>query len=184
MLTYTSHVRERLRGWGNEVRPQPMLLFLWLVWNRRRALLRPRAEIWQDSVSTRLRRLLYNPKAFMRRKFWDIGRSPDRLLPSASCPSILARRPANINYQGWNTRERSCDKIAPKQINTKGLTHLYYSFVFFHPTTFEIMPMNIADVDLYREFTNLKTNKLQTWVAIGGVSLAQLFGNSSPKPVD
>src|SRR4051812_6192628 len=34
MLTYTSHVREGLRGWGNEVRSQPMLLFLWLVWNR------------------------------------------------------------------------------------------------------------------------------------------------------
>jgi chitinase len=56
--------------------------------------------------------------------------------------------------------------------------------VFFHPTTFEIMPMNMADVDLYRESTNLKTNKLQTWVAIGGVSLAQLLDNSSSKPVD
>jgi hypothetical protein len=119
----------------------------------------------------------------MWRKFRNIGRSPDRLLPGASCPPILARRLANIDLQGCNTRQRSCDKIAPKQINTKGLTHLYYPFVFFHPTTFEIMPMNMADVDLYREFTNLKTNKLQMWIAIGGLSLAQLLDNSSSKPV-
>lgn len=74
------------------------------------------------------------------------------------------------NFKGWNTRERSCDKVRPSQINTKGLTHLYYAFVFFHPTTFEIVPMNDADIPLYKEFTDLKTNKLQTWVAIGGVS--------------
>jgi hypothetical protein len=64
-----------------------------------------------------------------------------------------------------------CDKITPKQINTKGLTHFYYSFVFFHPETFEMMPMNEADIPLYQEFTSLKTNNLQTWVAVGGVSL-------------
>jgi chitinase len=73
-------------------------------------------------------------------------------------------------YQGWNTRERLCDKITPKQINTKGLTHLYYSFVFFDPTTFQMVPMNEADIPLYKEFTSLKTNNLQTWVAVGGVS--------------
>lgn len=32
-----------------------------------------------------------------------------------------------------------------------------------------MMPMNEADIPLYTEFTSLKTNKLQTWVAVGGV---------------
>ncbi|KAF2429131.1 glycoside hydrolase, partial [Tothia fuscella] len=73
-------------------------------------------------------------------------------------------------YQGWNTRERKCDKVSPRQINTRGITHLFYSFAFFHPTTFEITPMHEGDVALYKEFTDLKTNTLQTWIAIGGWS--------------
>ena len=73
-------------------------------------------------------------------------------------------------YQGWNTRERVCDKVMPRQINTRGLSHLLYAFAFFHPQTFEMMPMNSADVPLYGEFTALKRNGLQTWIAIGGWS--------------
>jgi chitinase len=73
-------------------------------------------------------------------------------------------------YQGWNTRERKCDTVSPKQINTNGLMHLFYAFVFFYPTTFELIPMNDADLANYKEFTNLKKNGLQTWVAVGGVS--------------
>lgn len=75
-------------------------------------------------------------------------------------------------YQGWNSRERACDKVPPRLINTRGLTHLFYSFAFFDPTTFEMTPMNAADVPLYGEFTALKRNGLQTWVAVGGVSLS------------
>ena len=71
--------------------------------------------------------------------------------------------------QGWNTRERKCDKVSPGQINTRGLTHLFYSFAFFNPTTFEVEPMNNGDIPLYGEFTSLKRNGLQTWIAIGGV---------------
>ncbi|KAF2714297.1 glycoside hydrolase family 18 protein [Pleomassaria siparia CBS 279.74] len=71
-------------------------------------------------------------------------------------------------YQGWNTRERLCDKVSPRQINTRGLNHLLYAFAFFHPQTFEMMPMNSDDLHLYGEFTALKRNGLQTWIAIGG----------------
>lgn len=73
-------------------------------------------------------------------------------------------------YQGWNTRERLCDKVSPSQINTRGLSHLFYSFAFFHPQTFAMMPMNEGDVKLYGEFNALKRNGLQTWIAVGGVS--------------
>ncbi|KAF1942406.1 glycoside hydrolase [Clathrospora elynae] len=75
-------------------------------------------------------------------------------------------------YQGWNTRERVCDKVTPRQINTRGLSHLLYAFAFFHPQTFEMMPMNSDDVHLYGEFTALKRNGLQTWIAIGGWSFS------------
>jgi hypothetical protein len=34
------------------------------------------------------------------------------------------------------------------------------------------MPMNEEDIPFYKEFTDLKTNKLQTWVAVGGVSIS------------
>jgi chitinase len=37
-----------------------------------------------------------------------------------------------------------------------------------------MMPMNANDVPLYGEFTALKRNGLQTWIAIGGVSSALL----------
>jgi chitinase len=63
-----------------------------------------------------------------------------------------------------------CDKVTPRQINTRGLTHLLYAFAFFDPSTFAMMPMNAADVPLYGELTELKCNGLQTWIAVGGVS--------------
>lgn len=34
------------------------------------------------------------------------------------------------------------------------------------------MPMNTADPEMYREFTKLSSNSLQTWVAIGGWSFS------------
>jgi len=74
-----------------------------------------------------------------------------------------------------NSRTRTCDQVYPKNINTKGLTHLMYSFVYvvspttcsyadesrgFDPSTFEIVA-DAADIPLFPEFTKLKTS---TWV--------------------
>ncbi|KAF6823885.1 carbohydrate-binding module family 18 protein [Colletotrichum musicola] len=82
-------------------------------------------------------------------------------------------------YQGWNTHERACDKVRPRQINTRGLTHLFYSFAFFHPTTFEMMPMHEGDIPLYGEFTALKRNGLQTWIAIGVVTFSDMVSTAA-----
>jgi len=38
-----------------------------------------------------------------------------------------------------------------------------------------MMPMNSDDVHLYGEFTALKRNGLQTWIAIGGVRCSSHF---------
>lgn len=35
-----------------------------------------------------------------------------------------------------------------------------------------MLPMNVADIELYGEFTALARNGLQTWIAIGGWSFS------------
>jgi len=59
-------------------------------------------------------------------------------------------------------------KIAPKDLKTEAYTHLYFSFASIDPNSFKITPANPADVDMFTEFTALKSSKLQTWIAIGG----------------
>ncbi|KAL3418149.1 class III chitinase [Phlyctema vagabunda] len=70
-------------------------------------------------------------------------------------------------YAGWNSRERQCDKVYPANINTKGLTHLMYSFAGFDPNTFEVVA-DPDDIPLYPQFTKLGSSTLKTWIAIGG----------------
>ncbi|GKU22751.1 unnamed protein product, partial [Fusarium langsethiae] len=76
-------------------------------------------------------------------------------------------------YQSWNVRARKCDTKTPKQLNTKGYTHLFYSFAFIDPVSFKVTPAHDDDVEQMREFTNLsKDGKLQTWIAIGGFDMS------------
>lgn len=60
--------------------------------------------------------------------------------------------------------------MRPSQIQTKGLTHIYFAFASINPTSFQIEPAAIEDEELYREFTSLSRggSALQTWIAIGG----------------
>ncbi|KAJ4288855.1 hypothetical protein N0V88_007185 [Collariella sp. IMI 366227] len=71
-------------------------------------------------------------------------------------------------YQVGNVRDRQCNRIRPAQIKTEGLTHLYLAFASIDPNSLKVIPANADDVALYKEFTALKSSKLQTWVAIGG----------------
>ncbi|PCD34001.1 hypothetical protein FGRA07_09156 [Fusarium graminearum] len=76
-------------------------------------------------------------------------------------------------YQSWNVRTRKCDTKTPKQLDTTGFTHLFYSFAFIDPTSFKITPAHDDDVKQMREFTDLsKGGKLQTWIAIGGFDMS------------
>ncbi|KAL2812544.1 glycoside hydrolase superfamily [Aspergillus cavernicola] len=67
---------------------------------------------------------------------------------------------------------RSCDKRLPSDIDIEPLTHLNFAFAFFHPTTFQVLPMSAGDEALYPQFTALKSKKpsLKTWIAVGGWS--------------
>ncbi|KAJ3547829.1 hypothetical protein NM208_g1311 [Fusarium decemcellulare] len=72
-------------------------------------------------------------------------------------------------YQSWNVRTRKCDTKTPKQLDTKGFTHLFYSFAFIDPKSFKVVPAHNDDPDQMREFTALsKDSDLKTWIAIGG----------------
>lgn len=52
------------------------------------------------------------------------------------------------------------------------MTHLNFAFAFFHPTTFQMLPMNPGDPELYTRFTALKLRKpsLQCFISVGGWS--------------
>ncbi|KAL8746688.1 MAG: hypothetical protein Q9184_007712, partial [Pyrenodesmia sp. 2 TL-2023] len=56
----------------------------------------------------------------------------------------------------------------PAQINTDGLTHLYFSHVDLNRDNFSIVPAHPGDVTLYHDFVTLKTSSMQIWVAVGG----------------
>jgi GH18 family chitinase len=62
--------------------------------------------------------------------------------------------------------------VSPEDLNLDGFTHLNFAFVFFNPTTFEIVPMDKNAGELLSRFTKLKEKKsgLQTWVSVGGWS--------------
>jgi chitinase len=72
-------------------------------------------------------------------------------------------------YQSWNVRERKCNKVSPKDLNTVNYTRLFYSFASIDPVMFKVVPTHSDDLAMMREFTALsKPGKLQTWIAIGG----------------
>ncbi|KAL4860567.1 hypothetical protein BDV12DRAFT_191629 [Aspergillus spectabilis] len=74
-------------------------------------------------------------------------------------------------YEGWSST-RKCDKRLPSDIDILSLTHINFAFAFFHPTTFQMLPMSADDEALYPQFTGLKSKKpsLKTWIAVGGWS--------------
>ncbi|KAI8208303.1 Chitotriosidase-1 [Colletotrichum sp. SAR 10_65] len=63
--------------------------------------------------------------------------------------------------------------VTPKQLDTKGYTHLFFSFAFIDPAAFTIATAHPDDVPLMKEFTDLsKDGNLQTWIAIGGFDMS------------
>ncbi|PSN74845.1 glycoside hydrolase, partial [Corynespora cassiicola Philippines] len=99
----------------------------------------------------------------------DFGRCD--VAPNPSCgnnsnTATAGRRVAY--YQAWNTRQFACDTVAPRQIDTTGLTHLILAYASIDPKSFKIVPQKAEDVSIYHEFTALQNDHLQTWVAVGG----------------
>jgi chitinase len=89
-------------------------------------------------------------------------------VPKPTCSGRSATNGRRVGYyQASNGKDRRCDVVPPRAINTRGFTHLFFSFVYFHPQTFEIVLT--TDPSLFGQFTALKRDGLQTWIAVGGM---------------
>ncbi|KAE8326142.1 hypothetical protein BDV39DRAFT_193873 [Aspergillus sergii] len=86
-----------------------------------------------------------------------------------SCGGQSATQRTIGYYEGW-AATRVCDKRLPSDLDISGLTHINFAFAYFHPSSFEVLPMSEEDVALYPEFTALKQRKpsLKAWISIGG----------------
>ncbi|MCJ1283616.1 hypothetical protein MMC26_002947 [Xylographa opegraphella] len=91
-----------------------------------------------------------------------------QIVSAPSCGGDSANGRSIAYYQVANVRERQCNRITPAQINTTGLTHLNLAFASIDPSTFMVVPGDDADIEIYQQFTSLKSSTLKTWVAIGG----------------
>jgi chitinase len=113
-----------------------------------------------------------------------------RVMPSPSCGDAVSTTPTASKgrkiayYQAGyvsqppsvfpaltyhsNVRYRQCNRISPSQIDTTGITHLFFAFASIDPVTFKIVPSDPDDLALYPQFTSLKSSKLETWIAVGG----------------
>lgn len=74
-------------------------------------------------------------------------------------------------YESWSNT-RTCQNVAPEDLNLDGFTSMNFAFAFFDPSTFQITPMDDNAASLYNRFTALKSNKpgLETWISVGGWS--------------
>jgi len=89
--------------------------------------------------------------------------------PSCTGKSVGKR---NIGYYESWSNTRSCQSVAPEDLNIDGFTSINFAFAFFDPTTFQISPMDANGASLYSRFTALKEQKagLETWISVGGWS--------------
>ncbi len=75
-------------------------------------------------------------------------------------------------YESW-ANTRTCDAVAPEDLNLVGFTHINFAFAFFDGASFQVTSMDANAAALYSRFTALKSKApgLQAWVSIGGWSL-------------
>ncbi|KAB8225906.1 hypothetical protein BDV33DRAFT_198320 [Aspergillus novoparasiticus] len=74
-------------------------------------------------------------------------------------------------YEGWASR-RACNDYWPEMIPLNVYSHINFAFASIHPETFEIVPADSRDVNLYTRLTDLKDDDpgLTVNIALGGWS--------------
>ncbi len=72
-------------------------------------------------------------------------------------------------YEGWSAR-RACQAFFPENIPSGVYTHLNFAFASIDPNTFQVVPADAGDVDLYARLTALKQQDaaLKVYISIGG----------------
>ena len=84
----------------------------------------------------------------------------------------------NVGYYESQANTRSCQQVAPEDLNLDGFTSINFAFSFFDATSFKITPMDSNGRSLYSRFTALKSKKpdLQAFISVDGWS----FTDPSP----
>ncbi|KAK2022354.1 family 18 glycosyl hydrolase [Colletotrichum zoysiae] len=72
-------------------------------------------------------------------------------------------------YETW-AMGRACNQFSPEQVPTGVYSHINLAFTSINPSTFELVPAEKNDVDLYKRVANLKAEDphLKVLVAVGG----------------
>ncbi|KAK2017123.1 family 18 glycosyl hydrolase [Colletotrichum eremochloae] len=72
-------------------------------------------------------------------------------------------------YETW-AMGRACNRFSPEQIPAGVYSHINLAFASINPSTFELVPAEKSDVDLYQRVVNLKAADphLKVLVAVGG----------------
>ncbi|KAK1999146.1 family 18 glycosyl hydrolase, partial [Colletotrichum falcatum] len=80
-------------------------------------------------------------------------------------------------YETWATG-RACNRFSPEQVPAGVYSHINLAFASISPTTFEVMPAEKGDADLYERVANLKAKDphLKVLIAVGGTD----FHNTGP----
>ncbi|KAI5840333.1 putative chitinase [Morchella snyderi] len=97
----------------------------------------------------------------------DYGRCGKSTVETPSCNGASAKA-RKVGYYLSYAYERDCDASKPGSMKTAGLTHINFAFALFDGDNFDFYPQREGDEKLYSSFTALKSDKLQTWIAIGG----------------
>ncbi|KAK5043568.1 hypothetical protein LTR84_011428 [Exophiala bonariae] len=89
--------------------------------------------------------------------------------PSCDASKKSATNGRRVGYwQVQQVHDDACDVVLPADIDRAGMTHLLLAFAHFDLKTFDVIPANATDERYYAEFTALKSDSLQTWIAVGG----------------
>ncbi len=89
-----------------------------------------------------------------------------------------------IGYvEGWAFTRRGCAQRTLDAIRIDSLTHLFISFGYITPSTFEVYPMHGVSDPNVLALTGLKQRApgLKVWIALGGWSFTD--DNTDTKPV-
>lgn len=83
---------------------------------------------------------------------------------------MLTRIHSNDTGTGTSNPGKGCQGHTNQslQIPVGGYTHLNFAFLYIHPDTYELVPMESNQTDLYARFAALKNYGVEPWISIGG----------------
>ncbi|KAH8901608.1 glycoside hydrolase [Thozetella sp. PMI_491] len=114
-----------------------------------------------------------DPAGWGPHKFGFCGTTPefcgDLVIKSPSCSGKSAEQRTIGYYESWSIT-RDCDGMMPETIPWGSYTHINFAFASIDPRSFEVVPSDLRDLELYARLTAMKrlAPGLQVWISIGG----------------